>query len=964
MRNKLYFLIVLSAVIWILPAGDLGAQERDKVLDSYLIKLNDPDSAVFYHQKIIEYTKDIPTLANYLLKSSIKISQNLSDPYTDPAQRSFIQHIYDALHAGVPLDLNSKLNGYRILGDYYHVNYDIDQGLGYYNHALSIADTSRIVVNQEYLSVLYTNLSDAYLDLREFSKARLLIEKTIELDTKNMGPTSEFLGLDYINLATTYRRSDPKKSIIYYLKAKDQLKSITQKKQVIDEVYAFEYLYVLLADNYLVLDNPKQALIEIDTALAITKNNKGKISLIHGKALEAKAVILQHTKAYGEALRFHRMADRFFENKKEPITYRPKILLQMARCYLDMQQPENALKQIEQAFYLIDQSGDLGQSRFDKALFPEELFHLYYEQAKILTALHLANPEITFLHDAQKAYKEAMVIFEKMKYTVSDQQSRQIYMKSNATFFESAIDLNFQLWKEYADSSGLQQILSLSEKSKNNFLYESLNKTNTSLTEALPDSILSQIKSLDLKVSQTEKKLFQAQSKNNRNNVSIARDELIQYRRDQKFQMEIIEKNYPHFYQLKYQISVPTVKALQGILHPEQGVISYYIGVQHIYVLLIDQWDFSVERIPLTFSLLEKMDLFNNSIITSIRDDSVGKAALQTYHQTGFFLYQQLIAPFIRKLPKQLTILPDNLLENLSFEALLTELPEHQIAFKDYPYLLKKYTISYQYSANAIIQQPTPSLQADHHLLAFAPSFSEDKSFSVSQLRDFGKLSHNVEEVDKIKKIIGSGLVLKTDKATEENFMKLAPAYQIIHLATHGKVNAQHSDYSYLAFQEIKDSIENELLYIKDIYGLQLKADLVVLSACETANGSLAKGEGIVNLARGFTHAGAASVVPTLWKISDVTTARLMEKFYLELKAGQPKHIAMAKTKRHFLETTSASLGHPFYWAAFVLIGDVSPILLPQDTDRIFDNNFLLCGTGVFFVIVLLCLWSYRYKTS
>ena len=953
---KIYPAFLLGMVL-LLSGSNIQAQKYDEPLKSYLEKLANTDSASYYHQKVIDYSRDIPELAGHLLYSSINISQVYSGSYTDPDQRPIIQYIYDALHAGVPLDVNYKLTGYRILGDYYHVNYDIDQALAYYHHALSIADTSRLVIKEQALSVLYTNLSDVYLSLGEFSEARLLIEKTIELDLKTTGPVSEFLGIDYINLALTYKNTDPLRSIDYYLKAKNQLKST----KLLDD-FEFNNLYIFLADSYLEINNKEQALLEIDSVMLLTQNRKDRSSLIYEKALEKKAVILQSSGNFLRALNYHHQADALFKKRENAIAYRPKVLLNQARCYSGMNLPKKALEQIEQAFYLIDQTGDLSQSRFDKALFPEDLFQLYYQQGSILTQLHQTTPEITFFHRAQKAYQAALDVFEKMKHTVSDQQSRQVFMKSNADFFESAIDLNFQLWKTYADSAGLQQILLLSEKSKNNFLYESLNKTNTSLTEELPDSVLAQLKSMDRKISRTEKQLFQAKTKGRKNDISAARDELIQYRRDQKIQMNKIEKYYPQFYQLKYDISVPTVAALQEKLLPEEGVISYYVGNNHLYVLLFDKWSFSVERVPVDFSLSEKLEIFNQSIIASTGKTAAAKKALQDYHETGYFLYQKLIAPFVRKLPSHLTILPDNILENLSFDALLTALPSPGTPFQQYPFLFNKYTISYQYTINAICQPIVCQKNPPYTFLAFAPTFPDHQPYSIAQLRDFGQLTHNAEEVDNIKKIIGSGKVLKNTAATEENFMKLAPDYQIIHLATHGKVDPEHTEYSYLAFQEIKDSTENELLYIKDIYGLQLNANMVVLSACETANGSLAKGEGIVNLARGFTYAGASSVVPTLWKISDVATAKLMEKFYLELKSGQPKHMAMATAKRHFMKTSSTQSAHPFYWAAFVLIGDVSPVLIPQTAPLIPYTNTLWLGTGVLIFLLLIVITKYGQK--
>ncbi len=953
MRKNNYFPAFLLGVLMMIPFFHLCAQERDSTIEYYLSKNKHVDSLLLYGKKLYQYTIDKPRFYESHFISCAILLDLSSEKFDSPTNKIYIQSIYNIVSSNDPLDNSERMDGFRILGDYYHQLYEIDQAIKFYNQGILIADTSSTNINKTYLSALYTNLSNLYLDQNELSKARLLIEKTIELDIDSKGPVSEYLGIDYAFLARTYRPSDPKKSLLFFLKAKEQYNVLKKKKIEIYQKEKLKELYALLAENYFALGDMEQALLEIDSALTSVKNTNSKTAAIHGKALKTKATILQHKGAYSEAIKQYLLATRFLENKGASITYQPKILLEIARCYLAIKQPFKAQQQLKTAFNIIDQSGPPHQSRLDKITFPKDLFHLYFEQAKVFTAQYQSSQKSDFLYKARTAYHKALAIFEIAKHTVSDQASRQIFMKNNMDFFESAIGLNFQIWKQENDSTALNEILFLSEKSKNNFLYERLNKSDTSITDLLPDSILQQINALDILVSQTEKKLFQAQITNEKSVISNARDQLINYRKDQKDQLEFMERKYPEFYQLKYHNSVPTVTALQKKLLSDEGIISYYVGSKHLYVLLFDKWDFSVERVPMDFSLSEKLNAFNTSIISSADNSPTAKKALVDYHETGFFLYQKLIAPFVRKLPARLIILPDNLLENLSFEGLITEIPNPKTDYSAYPFLLNKYTISYQYSLNAICRNPSSTKTPRHHFLAFAPTFEGDQPFSISQLRDFGQLTHNKQEVDRIKKIIGSGTVLKSTEATEDNFMKLAPDYQIIHLATHGKVNVEHANYSYLAFQEIKDSLENELLYIKDIYGLQLSAELVVLSACETANGALAKGEGIINLARGFTYAGASSVVPTLWKISDVATAKLMEQFYVELKSGQPKHIAMAKAKRHFLKTAGPDSGHPFYWAAFVMIGDVSPILLPQQSESIFQMSSLWWGTGTIFLLLL-----------
>ncbi len=936
-----------------------SAQNGKDSLEYYLEKSSILDSTIYYNKQLVTYTQNKPEFINHLIRACMDICELSTKSYNSPDNLPYIKIIHKAIDNNKPLKIDLQLAGHRILGDYHQVLYDFDQAMYYYSRASEIIDTTKQRINEWRLSIFYTNLSDAYLVLGETNKARLLIEKTIELDIKDKGPVSEYLAIDYINLALTYKKTAPLRSIDYFLKAKHQLKSV----KLLDD-FEFNNLYIFLAESYLDIGNTRQALLEIDTVLLLTQHKKDKSSLIYEEALEKKAIILQATKEYQQALQYHRMADQFLKKRSKAIVYRPDIFLNMARCYLALDQPEVAYQQVERAFRLIDQSGPPHQSRFNKIIFPKNLFHLYYEQARILNALYQSSQKVDYLFQAQSAYREALNIFEKVKHTVSDQESRQVFMKNNAGFFESAIDLNFQLWEEQIDSAALYEILVLSEKSKNNILYESLNKSNTSITKALPDTVLQQIKSLDIQISQTEKNLFQAKLDNKKAVISKIRDQLIKYRENQKIKMQNIKDNYPQFYQLKYHIAVPEVALLQNKLQPGEGIISYYVGINHLYALILDKWDFSVERIPIDFSLSKTLNTFNNSILSSTGESTKAKNALAKYHQTGFFLYQKLIAPFVRKLPARLIILPDNLLENLSFDALLTDLPLPNTSYRDYPFLLNKYTISYHYSANAVCQRPVSKKNYTHQLLAFAPTFEDNKSFSIPKLRDFGRLTHNIQEVDNIKKIVGSGLVLKSAQATEDNFMKLAPDYQIIHLATHGKVNVEYANYSYLAFQEIEDSLENELLYIKDIYGLQLQADLVVLSACETANGSLSKGEGIINLARGFTYSGASSVVPTLWKISDIATAKLMEKFYIELKLGQPKHIAMAQAKRHFLENASPHSAHPFYWAAFVLIGDVSPVLLPHPPEKFLHSNLRWWGAGILFILFFLSLLRNLRTTS
>jgi len=122
----------------------------------------------------------------------------------------------------------------------------------------------------------------------------------------------------------------------------------------------------------------------------------------------------------------------------------------------------------------------------------------------------------------------------------------------------------------------------------------------------------------------------------------------------------------------------------------------------------------------------------------------------------------------------------------------------------------------------------------------------------------------------------------------------------------------------------------NVKLYFSELYGLNFPAKMAVLSACDTGNGNLKSGEGIMSLSRAFTYAGVQSSVYSLWQVPDKETSEIMISFYENLKKGQSKDEALANAKKIFIAKNPMK-NHPFYWAGFIVNGDVSPIIKPYN---------------------------------
>lgn len=211
-------------------------------------------------------------------------------------------------------------------------------------------------------------------------------------------------------------------------------------------------------------------------------------------------------------------------------------------------------------------------------------------------------------------------------------------------------------------------------------------------------------------------------------------------------------------------------------------------------------------------------------------------------------------------------------------------------------------------------------------VLEVADANTESDTIGILTFRKaFSALEASGEEVITASKIWKGDYYISSE-ATEDKFKKVADNYRIIHLSTHGVADNRAGDYSYLAFAQVPDSVENELLYVRDLYNMHLNADLVILSACETATGEMKLGEGIISLARAFAYAGAKSMVTSLWVANDVTTKNLMREFHTYLKKGLPKAQALRLAKLRYLDKHAGEVSHPFFWAGFVPIGDMSPI--------------------------------------
>ncbi len=505
----------------------------------------------------------------------------------------------------------------------------------------------------------------------------------------------------------------------------------------------------------------------------------------------------------------------------------------------------------------------------------------------------------------------------------------------------------------------LPETFLLAEKTKSRQLAEKIQATPYTASFGIPDSLRQKEHDLNVDIAYYEKKEFEEKHESSIPSdslLSLYQNKIFDLRNQRDDLLAAFKTNYPEYYNLRYSQQVISIKGVQDSLleQEDQALVEYFVGDSSIYAFTILRDTFYIQDIALDFPLEQWVREMRCGIFSSyVQDTSLCGAmdllAVQKQYTTAAYeLYQKIFAPVDSLLPEnaQLTIVPDGVLGYVPFDALLTQAPQKGQRIADYPYLLLDHTLSYAYSAT--LQKEMAYKQHKRNprrrLLAMAPRFDKeiaaqaDTSLLANRFIDttnrrnrLSPLEYNIPEAKTICNLVG-GKALTGPAATEDAFVNEASRYRLLHLSTHGKANDELGDYSFLAFHHLEDSLENEWLYNRELYNLDLNADLVVLSACETGIGELQRGEGIISLARGFSYAGAKSIVTSLWSVNDQSTKVLMESFYRNLVKGMAKDEALRQAKLDYLADHPELGQAPFFWAAFIPVGDMAPVELTSQT--------------------------------
>jgi CHAT domain-containing protein len=354
--------------------------------------------------------------------------------------------------------------------------------------------------------------------------------------------------------------------------------------------------------------------------------------------------------------------------------------------------------------------------------------------------------------------------------------------------------------------------------------------------------------------------------------------------------------------------------------------LEYFMGDDAIYALIISPDKTDLQKIPL-------LDYSKNAkqFLSYCSDNQKLNQNFSGFLLVSNQIYQQIFRYL--NVPKgRLIITQDGYF--LPFEALSK-------SSKRAEYLLNDYAISYTYSVQFLLKNlGKNSFSFSHKFMGMSP-------VNFNQNLNQTSLSGSDISLSEVASNFVFGKKFSVKEATKSAFLSNAKDYKIVHLYTHAQADSTD--------QEPMIYFADSVLKLSELNALErFKTQLLVLSACKTAVGKNAKGEGILSLSRGFAALGIPATLTTLWSVENQSTYTLNELFYRYLSEGYSKDVSLQKAKIEFLQSQSGEKQLPTFWAAAVLVGDAEAVSLGN------GQVYL----GIIFLIGLIGLFWYKKITA
>ncbi len=798
------------------------------------------------------------------------------------------------------------------IGRVYDALGEKQQALDYFQQALSL---SRAIEDRAGVATTLNNIGVVYDALGEKQQALDYFQQALSLSRAVGDRTGEARTLN--NIGRVYDALGEKQQALdYYQQALPLSRAVGDRAGVATKLNNIGAVYDALGEKQQALDYFQQALPLLRAVgdrfvEAVTLNNIGVVY----DALGEKQQALDY---FQQAL----LLSRAVGDRAGVAT----TLNNIGGVYDALGEKQQALDYYQQALPLLRGVGDRAG------------------EARTLGNIAFLERSRGNLQAASTSMEDSIKIIEDLRTKVISPELRQTYFSTVQGYYQFYINLLMKLHQQNPSQGYDKEAFNISERSRARTLLELLTEANANIKEGIEPQLLAQEKSLQGQLDATEKQRLDIYNNpNSTNKQKTAIDQkhqtlLEQYR---NLQTEIRRKS-AKYADLKYPQPLTLEQVQQQILDEDTVLLQYSLGEERSYLWVVTKEGMNSYQLPSQKEIEKRA----KNLLRIIKQGNP-----RTLAQAVPLLSQVILDPAKDKLTKKrILVVADGVLQYIPFAALsLSENQQPLITnyeIINLPSSSSLATIRQETQARkpapkafAILADPVFSpddkrVQKSNNIISQQPKETSDLGLlalqrSVRSLEDdkFNPLPGTRQEAEVILKLVRED----TQKTFAFDFDANLPTatnpqlsqYRIVHFATHGILNTESPELSgvVLSLVDKNGNFVNGFLRLNEIFNLNLPAEIVVLSACQTGLGKQIKGEGLVGLTRGFMYAGSPRVLVSLWKVDDQATAEILTRFYrlmLEKKLSPAESLREAQLEMQ-QETEWKS---PYYWAAFVLQGE------------------------------------------
>ncbi|MEL7147599.1 MAG: CHAT domain-containing tetratricopeptide repeat protein, partial [Bacteroidota bacterium] len=724
------------------------------------------------------------------------------------------------------------------------------------------------------LGKVYNTIGDFYQSLDSYDKLIAL--------TKGVVGQEEKLLQAYYRRAQTYMAMEPTK---HNQQIKIDLQKADSVRQIIGAKAAKYRLDIVVTEGNRLMQNAAygSAVQHYERATGIIDPSKKRnLSMLYSNLGIAYIATKQYKEAKASIERSLQLRPDFSSNYENFGAY-----------YLATGNYDLAIDYFEKAVSLhiggtIETPTKLTTAALNKADSPYDLLQTLAFIGSTYLAIYKENKQESLLQKAISTYEIADQLIDEIRFSSYEVKSKLYWREQSADLYLQAVKTCYLLQKPALAYYFM-------EKNKAILLLEDISENEAIDRAAIPQEIVFRETAYKRAILNTEQMIAKTE-----------RVDLLDTLRDERYLLKIrhqqfldsIGEAFPVFRQLKKRLSVMSASNFQQYLTQSKAhVIHYIVGDDEGFGLYSHSDQMMLFEIKDLNSLRKEV----NQLRTGSGTVLATKEAVGAYQALANSIGQKILPPTLMETEeslRSLLIIPDYYLQLVSFETLI----------QDTHYLIENFEISYAYSISHLTENAQRDRNAKDKFIGFAP-----ESFPN---RDLATLPDSRREIEDLQDITG-GKKLLGNAATKTKFMEICDQYDILHLSTHA--DAGSADQPWIALSDGN-------IYLPELYTTTNQAEMVVLSACNTSLGALEKGEGIMSLARGFTNAGANSVVSSLWPTNDLANKELMLDFYKELSRGEDKATALRTAKLNYLRSHTGTEASPFYWGSLILVGNSDAI--------------------------------------